>query len=94
MNLTTKYLQSQNYYADELDEDATEAEILQYKKNIVNKLGVLETLLRKCKVRVGEDYVRIECPFYNQERTSVDIPLDPDDYKFAKDLLEDKYFQI
>ena len=44
MRLTTKYLQSENYFADEISEDATEEERNKYLYSIITKLGQLEDI--------------------------------------------------
>lgn len=44
MRLTTKYLESENYFADEISEDATEEERNEYLYSIIKKLGQLEDI--------------------------------------------------
>ena len=44
MRLTTKYLQSENYFADAISEDATDEEIKKYHYSIIAKLGQLEDI--------------------------------------------------
>ncbi len=44
MRLTTKYLQSEYYFADEISEDATEEERNKYLYSIVDKLGQIEDI--------------------------------------------------
>ena len=44
MRLTTKYLESENYFADEISEDATEEERNKYLYSIIDKLGQLEDI--------------------------------------------------
>lgn len=50
MRLTTKYLESENYFADEISEDATEEELNEYLHSIITKLGKLEDIEDKLGV--------------------------------------------
>lgn len=73
MRLTTKYLQSDNYFADAISEDATEEERNKYNYSIIKKLGQLEDIEDELEIdlitlfkALTKDFVYI---YHNEELT-------------------------